>query len=416
MAHKYDTLLVEKPQLSKIRSDQEPLPRPWYKERIKTKILRKNNLQSVALNGHRWRFLKNGLDDFRDGFPPQSQEDLAIIQSEKGAGLSPFLKNVAESFKPAQRVSKRLTNSQICFSKSLPLPQTRREQMEEIEYVLSQHPLALYPHLEEGMSPELFEEIVGILDPEMVLSGEDICEGLPAEEKAQVTKLKEDKARSTKCSEDSEESKNRNPYKWILFRGTQKEDQKTKLKWDTSPQQDEEIKQITKEFCDWVTSLGGENNNIEEATIMGLFASDYETSNSLAIPIKVMELTNIPGELRMIVGVPPPKPSAKIRKTTDLESTQVNGFKCIYGAWYMNPKTWRKRKVDEPLLDPSSVALQTQSHLPEGTGEMDEVVRRLHATISFLKYVKAQGHRKPEFLEKIFAAVKENPMDNYKNK
>ncbi|XP_072352422.1 protein FAM47E isoform X2 [Scyliorhinus torazame] len=413
MAHKYDTLLVEKPQLSKIRSDKEPLPRPWYKERIKTKILRKNNLQSDALNGHRWRFLKNGLDDFRDGFPPQLQEDLAIIQSEKGAGLSPFLKNVAESFKPAQRVSKRLTKSQICFSKSLPLQQTRREQMEEIEYGLSQHPLALYPHLEEGMSPELFEEIVGILDPEMVLSGEDICEELPAEEKAQVTQLKEDKAHSSKCSED-EESENRNPYKWILFRGTQKEDQKTKLKWDTSPQQDEEIKQITKEFCDWVTSLGGENNNIEEATIMSLFASDYETSSSLAIPIKVMELTNIPGELRMIVGVPPPKPSAKIRKTTDLESTHV--IKCLYGAWYMDPKTWRKRKIDEPLLDPSSVAQQNQSHLPEGTGAMDEVVRRLHATISFLKFVKARGHRKPEFLEKIFAAVKENPMGNHKNK
>ncbi|XP_041049001.1 protein FAM47E isoform X2 [Carcharodon carcharias] len=370
MAHKYNTFLVEKSGLSKVRSDKEPLPQPWYKERLKTKYLRKNhNSLSDALNGHRWRFLKNGLDDFRDGYPPQSEEDLAIIHSEKGAGLSPFLKDVAESFRPAQNVSKRLTKSQICFSKSLPLQQTRREQMEEIEYGLSQHPLALYPHLEEGIPPELFEEIVGILDPEMLLTSEDICVEVPAEVKQKVKKLKK-KARSAKCSEDSEELKHRNPYKWIVFRGTQKEDQKTKLKWDTPPQQDEEIKQITKEFCDWVASLGGENNNIEESMIMSLFASDYEMNTALTIPIQVMQLTNIPRELRMIVGIPPPRPSVKTRKTTDLqESNHSNGYKYIYGAWYLDPKTWTKRRADEPLLAPESVAQQNKSRLPEGAEE-----------------------------------------------
>ncbi|XP_078072660.1 protein FAM47E [Mustelus asterias] len=401
MSRKYDTLVVEKSELSKIRSDKEPLLQPWYKERIKTKCLRKNS-QSDALNGRRWRFLKNGLDDFRDGYPPQSQEDLAIIQSEKGAGLSPFLKNATETFKPAQSVSKRLTKSQIYFSKCLPLQQMRREQMEEIEYGLSQHPLALYPHLEEGMPPELFEEIVGILDPDMVLTNEEICVEVPAEVKPKVMKLNEEKASSIKCSEDSEESTHRNPYKWILFRGTQKEDQKTKLKWDKSPQQDEEIKQITKEFCDWVASLGGENNNIEESTIMSLFASDYETSSALAIPIKVMKLTNIPGELRMIVGTPPLQTSVKIRKTTALESTEAYGSKCIYGAWYLDPKTWKKRRADEPLMDPSSVAQENKSYFPKEVGAMDEEVRRLHATISFMKYTRDKGHRTPEFLEKLF--------------
>ncbi|XP_078400371.1 protein FAM47E isoform X2 [Cetorhinus maximus] len=305
MAHKYNTFLVEKSEFSKVRSDKEPLPQPWYKERLKTKFLRKNhNSLSDALNGHRWRFLKNGLDDFRDGYPPQSEEDLAIIHSEKGAGLSPFLKDVAESFKPAQNVSKRLTKSQMCFSKSLPLQQTRREQMEEIEYGLSQHPLALYPHLEEGIPPE-----------------------------------------------------------------------------------------------------GGENNNIEESMIMSLFASDYEMNTALNIPIQVMQLTNIPRELRMIVGIPPPRPSVKTRKTTDLESTHSNGYKYMYGAWYLDPKTWTKRRADEPLLDPESVAQQNKSRLPEGAEEKDEEIKRLHATTSFLKYTKAKGHRRPEFLGKQFATV-----------
>ncbi|XP_048448949.1 protein FAM47B [Rhincodon typus] len=201
MAHKYDTLLARKSELSKTRSDKQPLPQPWYKERLKTKYLKKNQtLSSDALNGHRWRFLKSGLDDFRDGYPPQTQEDLAMIRSVKGAGLSPFLLKVTETFRPAQSVSKRLTKSQICFSKSLPLQQTRREQLEEIEYGLSQHPLALYPHLEEGIPPELFEVIVGLLDPEMLLS-HDVYVEVPDEKKQTVIKPKE-KTQDRKCLEN----------------------------------------------------------------------------------------------------------------------------------------------------------------------------------------------------------------------
>ncbi|GCC29749.1 protein FAM47E [Chiloscyllium punctatum] len=407
MAHKYDTLLAGKSDFSKTRSNKPPLPQPWYKERLKTKYLKKNpTVLSDALNGHRWRFLKSGLDDFRDGYPPQTQEDLAMIYSVKGAGPRPFLVNITETFKPAQRVSNRLTKSQICFSKSLPLQQTRREQLEEIEYGLSQHPLALYPHLEEGIPPKLFEVIVGLLDPEMLLT-EDLCVEVPEEMKQTVIKPKK-KTQHKKCLENGEEPKQRNPYKWILFKGKEKEDQKTNRKWDKKKGQDEEIKQITKEFCDWVASLGGDNHNIEESTIMSLFASDYETNPALPIPIQVMELTNIPTELRMTVGTPPPRPLHRIRKTTNLESTQPYGDKYIYGAWYLDRKTWTKRRADEPLVDPNLVAEKDKIILPEGAGEKDEEIRGLQATISFKKYIEALGCRKPEFLEKLFAEVDEN--------
>lgn len=32
------------------------------------------------------------------------------------------------------------------------------------------------------------------------------------------------------------------------------------------------------------------------------------------------------------------------------------GFKFKYGAWYLDPKIWAKRRADEPLVDPNSVA------------------------------------------------------------
>ncbi|XP_051866096.1 protein FAM47E [Pristis pectinata] len=412
MAHKYDTLLAEKSALSKIIADKNPLPQPWYKERLKTKYLKKNpKLLSDALNGHRWRFLKSGLDDFRDGYPPQSQEDLAIIQSQKGSGLSPLLVNVTETFKPAQRVSKRLTKSQICYSKALPLQQAKREQIEEIEYGLSQHPLALYPHLEEGVPPELFENIVDILDPEMLLTSEEaqIAPMEPTEVNKKLQKpQKRKEMHRQKCSESSEEKKIRNPYKWILTRGAQKEDKKAKLKGDTPSRQDKEIEQVTKAFCDWVASLGGKNNNIEEATVMSLFASDYESHSALAIPIHVMELIDIPPELRKTVGTPSPPPSVKISKTVGTESTQQHGYKFKYGAWYLDPKTWVKRRADEPLVDPNFVPEADNSYLPEGDSEKDEELRRLHAILSFKKFIEVKGLRKPEFMKKLFDTVDEN--------
>ena len=41
------------------------------------------------------------------------------------------------------------------MDKLLPAQRRRRDYIDEIEYGLTQHPLALYPHLEEGMSPEV---------------------------------------------------------------------------------------------------------------------------------------------------------------------------------------------------------------------------------------------------------------------
>jgi hypothetical protein len=48
-----------------------------------------------------------------------------------------------------------------------------------------------------------------------------------------------------------------------------------------------------------VASLGGDSNNIDEATITSLFASGYETKPALSVPIHVVELDSVPAELRM---------------------------------------------------------------------------------------------------------------------
>lgn len=54
----------------------------------------------------------------------------------------------------------------------------------------------------------------------------------------------------------SEDSKHKNPYMWLQDKEEAvKEDKKMKIKRLPSPSPDEDIKQITKEFCEWVASL-----------------------------------------------------------------------------------------------------------------------------------------------------------------
>ena len=85
---------------------------------------------------------------------------------------------------------------------SLPLQQQRRVRVDDIEFNLTQHPLALFPHLEESLPPDVsclylslyisqmifprilpwikylyffskvFEDVVEILDPEMNIDSE----------------------------------------------------------------------------------------------------------------------------------------------------------------------------------------------------------------------------------------------------
>ncbi|MGH0140817.1 UNVERIFIED_CONTAM: hypothetical protein FKN15_031932 [Acipenser sinensis] len=103
-----------------------------------------------------------------------------------------------------------------------------------------------------------------------------------------------------------------------------KEDKKMKIKRLPSPSPDEDIKQITKEFCEWVASLGGESNNLDESTLMSLFGSGYESKPALTVPIQVVELTNVPAELRMAVGEFRPPTDTKSQFEKDGEIPMFN--------------------------------------------------------------------------------------------
>ncbi len=51
----------------------------------------------------------------------------------------------------------RFTKEEIAYYKTTPMEQQRRDHINEMEFGLLQHPLALYPHLEESMPPDVSE-------------------------------------------------------------------------------------------------------------------------------------------------------------------------------------------------------------------------------------------------------------------
>lgn len=129
-----------------------------FKERLKTKYLRdlrQKQQLSGALDSRKWRFLSPGLDDFRDGYPTVNKE----LFTQSKCGLSPALFGMPNHACSVKFSQKRLSKNQACYSKQNPQSQAQREFIDAVEHKLKQHPLALYPHLESGMTPEVIPHL-----------------------------------------------------------------------------------------------------------------------------------------------------------------------------------------------------------------------------------------------------------------
>ncbi|KAK3582835.1 hypothetical protein CHS0354_039978 [Potamilus streckersoni] len=408
---KYDLALVN------TKTDKKIRLQPWYKERLRTKHIKsvKPGDNSKNLEGRNWLFLKDGLDDFRDGLPPPVQGNI-MIKGPKGPGpnIVGNSENVGSVKQPAVR--KRFSKQQVCYARSTPIQQQRRDHIDEIEYGLTQHPLALYPHLEESVEPELFEDIVDILDPEMNLA--DTPDGSLPEMQEEENEDAFEKSEHASTKQDNKEELDqieqiRNLYRWK--EKDKKDKKKTGLEKPSDSSQDEHIKLVTKEFCDWVAGLGGESNNIEESTITSLFASGYETKPALSVPIHVVELTNVPPELRSSATVPPQQQSAKNlpenkAKTKNWRSRELvysgnyepSWVKFKYGAWYLDPKTWQKRDYDEDLVDPKEIKDKETSETKQKSHELNSELSIMHGSQAFMEFMdKKTGTRRPKFLDEI---------------
>ncbi|KAI0218644.1 hypothetical protein LSAT2_029663 [Lamellibrachia satsuma] len=384
---------------------------------------------SQFMIGKQWIFIKDGLDDFRDGLPPPSDQDVIINPNR---GLAPNVQGQLQSGKwiykvKEQAVHRRYTKEEMCYTKLTPIQRQRRTHIQEIEYGLLQHPLALYPHLEECLPSELFEDVIDMLDPEMNLVTEDEDDydndddDMLDEVEFIVHKVDDkssDKVITAQESSVEEQHKVRNPYRWLAWKEEREKKDRKRMgeRHVQSPCQDEHIKSVTKDFCDWVASLGGEANNIEESTITSLFASGYETKPALSVPIHVVELTNIPPELRMSTRIQSETPG--FNKSMPGESTEDGvkwGYsgsyipswsKFRYGAWYLPTKLWKRRGINEPLEDPKQLKKEEKSRAKKNSSNLDNELASLHGANAFMEFIDKKSVRRPEFLNHV-AEIKE---------
>ncbi|XP_071951881.1 protein FAM47E-like isoform X2 [Antedon mediterranea] len=402
---KYDLALVNTVTEKKVREQ------PWYKERLKTRFIKgkKPNDISKTLIGSKWTFMQNGLDDFRDGLPPRLEAINPIVKGSKS--LEPNIHGDSKTkFPNVQSVNGgRFTKDEVAFQKTTPLQQQRRDHINDMEYGLLQHPLALFPHLEESMPPDVFEDVVDVLDPEMNLASE-----IDEEEDQFADDLTTESISYTHQNERqsnvSKEEATRNPYRWLPKKeDEQRDEKKSTKKQSDSPSQGEHIKVVTKEFCEWVAGVGGESHNIEESTIHSLFASGYETKPALSVPIHVVELTNVPPELRMTATIS--QEETQTQTLEDVEKTQKQLYgqtgyspswvKMKYGEWYLDPKDWRRRRANEPLEDPRALKDKEMSESKKKSLGMDEQLAPLHGSKSFKQFIEKKNTRMPEFLERV---------------
>ncbi|CAB1458404.1 unnamed protein product [Pleuronectes platessa] len=111
---------------------------PWYKERLQTKYLKVSTNKITSVSSC-CCLVNVSLDDFSVGPSVLSK---------------------------VRRVSKE----HACFSRQMIRKQIGREYVNAVEEKLKQHPLVLYPHYRDHMSPELFEKVVSVLDPDMCVN------------------------------------------------------------------------------------------------------------------------------------------------------------------------------------------------------------------------------------------------------
>ncbi|XP_074495199.1 protein FAM47E [Sebastes fasciatus] len=118
---------------------------PWYKERLQTKYL-KASANKISSVGSCCRFVNVNLDDF---------SSCTSVLSGDHRGVSPVIfQDTPNNHDSTPKPRKSISKEHACFSKQNIQKQIRREYVAAVEEKLKQHPLAMFPHYKDHMTPE----------------------------------------------------------------------------------------------------------------------------------------------------------------------------------------------------------------------------------------------------------------------
>lgn len=363
---------------------------PWYKERLKTKFSKDVH---PIYHHKNWTFLKTGLDDFRDGFPPEVDD--IVIKPKRGpspifTGLDDSTTSSIKSKASRSYNSRKLSPEEIIYSSKIPNAERKWKRVIQLEENLLAHPLALFPNLEQGINPDLYEEIVDILDPDLLdmIGSDDESDGSSETNLHPKEEDSEDLLNSSLLSEKLDYSK-------ILKKN---KNQGVASKTAELELHERKIKNIARKFCKWSEELGEGGPCLEEETIEALFASGYSQAKQSSGPVHVVELNSVPPELRAKAGL---MISDKQTKLEELHKTVEKPTKYRYGAWYLNPETWKRLEKSETLKDPNANESDETNESRKSTQLLHSQLAPLHGAKAFRQYLERTGKKKPEFIKDI---------------
>uniref|UniRef100_L7N1I1 Protein FAM47E n=1 Tax=Myotis lucifugus TaxID=59463 RepID=L7N1I1_MYOLU len=380
----------------------EPLPlgmkcKPWFKDRDKLPscyLSRQNNKLGkcpTSMDSRRWVFVKEGVDDFRTGCP--STEDVITRGPREG-----FLPIIAHRIPrpPPKKFHRQPPKADLCSK--LSLAQQARKPCRDIEASLTQHPLADCPNLEEDLPPDLLLKVLEVLDPDREL--EDTwayCEG-----------TKERKKAPTHLCEEHPEEVNLEPPQAVNLEPPEalnlEPPQAVNLESPFPVFQ--KARRTIREFCRWINDKFGDIG-IDEESIMKKFEIDFEgplTHNT----VKIKKINQLPSTIRPCKQLDEIKQrkfslqeddwERKLRKRQDPYKPKRE--KIRYGAWYLDPKCWKKLVNDQPFPNPKAV--HDREYWTYRRHLEPDVIDELYGPIAFKDFIVSKGYKMPGVIEKMF--------------
>lgn len=341
-----------------------------------------------SLCSKKWTFIKAGIDDFRDRFPPQLTDFIV----RRKPGPEPVLRGLPrdrsqKKQQNAQRnydITDKLTRQEVFFSRKIPAAERRRARIKELEKTLLEHPLMLLPGLEDGLAPELYDEVIDILDPGLLdtIANADL-ESLDSNYSTdnQIVPLNE-------YSDEDE----------IDYQGFDTHNKRANCK-TIDEKHEKKIKLLSRDFCKWSETLGPSGPKLEQETIEMLFAPSYNKHKSTGA-VQVVQLGTIPPELRAKAGLQPvpPDPQAKL---DDIHNTKQRAKFYRFGAWYLKPSSWRRMEKNEPLIDEEKVRKANNLQRKKRNDAMLEELASLHGTHAFRRFLLKTNRKKPDFMREV---------------
>ncbi|XP_054422309.1 putative protein FAM47D [Pteronotus mesoamericanus] len=355
--------------------DKEPAP-PSYLAKHRHRLLK----CPTALDSRRWVFVRDGAGDFSAGRP---SADTATVRGRREGFLPTIAHRVPRP--PPRNTQGKLPKGAELLSRLSAAQRARKAYVEQIEASLSQHPLAPYPELKDSLPADLLAKLLELLDPEGEL------EAAWAEREGTRLRKKSPRKLGRQCPRklDGEcpdevtlgppEQDNQEPPGQVNPEPPEQDNQESPSQVTSGPPEQDNPRAPRESFLSYLNSTG-----------------------------KIKKVTEIPLELNYTKQLDDIETrqfslgewnwERKLRKPPD--PNKPKQVKIRYGAWYLNPKTWKKLVNDEPLIDPK--VLQEEEYWRYGRHLELDIIDDLYGPITFKDFIISKGYEMPGVLQKLF--------------